>query len=95
VHRYQGKLGLLKSQIRRAEEHFRGVFSYHVVRIPRIAIAIVLNRSDEVLMLWRYRVVTDQWGYELLGGLIEDGEEPASAVACEALEHIARLGGWI
>jgi len=62
-------------------------FGYHVVRLPRIAIALVLNRSDEVLMLWRYRVVTDQWDYELLGGLVEDGEEPAATGAREALEE--------
>jgi ADP-ribose pyrophosphatase len=65
-------------------------FGYHVVRLPRIAIALIVNRRDEALMLWRYRVVTDQWGYELLGGLVEDGEDPAATAVREALEE----SGW-
>ena len=32
-------------------------------------------------------VPTDRWGYELLGGLVEDGEEPAAAAAREAREE--------
>jgi 8-oxo-dGTP pyrophosphatase MutT (NUDIX family) len=65
-------------------------FGYHVVRLPRIAIALIVNAADEVLMLWRYRVLTDQWGYELLGGLVEDGEHPAATAAREAREE----SGW-
>jgi hypothetical protein len=33
---------------------------------------IVDEDADTVLMLHRYRLPTDQWGYELLG-LVEDG----------------------
>jgi 8-oxo-dGTP pyrophosphatase MutT (NUDIX family) len=65
-------------------------FGYHVVRLPRIAIALIVNPADEALMLWRYRVLTDQWGYELLGGLVEPGEHPATTAAREALEE----SGW-
>lgn len=28
-------------------------------------------------MLWRERWMISRWGYELLGGLVEDGEDPA------------------
>jgi 8-oxo-dGTP pyrophosphatase MutT (NUDIX family) len=35
-------------------------------------------------MLWQYRFATDQWGYELLGGLVEEGKKPAATAAREA-----------
>jgi 8-oxo-dGTP pyrophosphatase MutT (NUDIX family) len=41
-------------------------------------------------MLYRHRFAVDQWGYELLGGLVEDGEAPAATAAREALEE----SGW-
>jgi len=31
--------------------------------------------------------VTDQWGYELVGGLVEQGEEPAQTAAREVTEE--------
>jgi 8-oxo-dGTP pyrophosphatase MutT (NUDIX family) len=65
-------------------------FDYHVVRLDRIALAILLNAADEVLMLWRYRFPIDRWGYELPGGLVEDGETPTAAAARETLEE----SGW-
>ena len=40
--------------------------------------ALIVNEQDEVLMLWRYRFATEQWGYELLGGLVEGGEDSAA-----------------
>lgn len=65
-------------------------WEYHVVHLARIAIAVILDDQDQVLMLWRYRFPTDQWGYELLGGLVEDGEDPAATAAREAVEE----SGW-
>lgn len=66
-------------------------WDYHVVHLARIAVAMIVNEAQaEVLMLWRYRFATDQWGYELLGGLVEDDEEPVSAAAREAEEE----SGW-
>ncbi len=66
-------------------------WDYHVVHPARIAIALIVNEgTDEVLMLWRYRFATEQWGYELLGGLVDDGEEPAVTAAREAAEE----SGW-
>lgn len=65
-------------------------WDYHVVHFDRIAIAMIVNDADEVLMLWRYRFAIDQWGYELLGGLVEDGEEAAATAAREAAEE----SGW-
>jgi ADP-ribose pyrophosphatase len=65
-------------------------WEYHVVHLARIAISLVVNDRDEVLMLWRYRFATDQWGYELLGGLVDEGEDSAATAAREAAEE----SGW-
>lgn len=66
-------------------------WDYHVVHLARIAVALLLNEAtDEVLMLWRYRFATEQWGYELLGGLVDEGEESAATAAREAAEE----SGW-
>lgn len=65
-------------------------FEHHVVRLNRVAIAVVLKDADEVLMLWRHRFVDDSWGWELPGGIVEDGEEPAVCAAREVEEET----GW-
>ena len=66
-------------------------WDYHVVHFSRIAIALIVDEAaDAVLMLRRYRFVTDQWGYELLGGLVEEGEDSAATAAREAAEE----SGW-
>lgn len=63
---------------------------HHVVRLDRVAIALIVNRHGQVLMLWRYRFVVDQWGYVLLDGLVKPGEDPAVTAAREAEEE----SGW-
>ena len=65
-------------------------FEYHVVHLGRIAVALIVNDRDEALMLWRYRFPTQQWGYELLGGLVEEEEDSAHTAAREAAEE----SGW-
>ncbi|TKG65829.1 NUDIX domain-containing protein [Prauserella endophytica] len=65
-------------------------WEYHVVHLARIAIALVVNDRHEALMLWRYRFATKQWGYELLGGLVDDEEDSAATAAREAAEE----SGW-
>lgn len=65
-------------------------WEYHVVHLARIAIALIVNQRNEALMLWRYRFPTKQWGYELLGGMVDDGEDAAVAAAREAAEE----SGW-
>lgn len=62
-------------------------FEHHVVRLSRVAIAFVLDENEQVLTLWRYRFATDDWGYELLGGIVEDGEEPAATARREVEEE--------
>ncbi|MDL4777587.1 NUDIX hydrolase [Actinomadura xylanilytica] len=65
-------------------------FEHHVVRLQRVAIALVLNDADEVLMMWRHRFVDDSWGWELPGGIVDKDEEGAAAAAREVLEET----GW-
>ncbi len=45
-------------------------WEYHVVHLDRIAVALIVDDQDRALMSWRYRFVTEQWGYELLGGMV-------------------------
>src|SRR5690606_6234548 len=52
------------------------------------AIALVVDEGcNEVLMLHRQRWGVDRSGYELLGGLVETGEDPVDTARREALEE--------
>jgi ADP-ribose pyrophosphatase len=65
-------------------------WDYHVVHLGRIAVALIVDSQERALMMWRYRFVTGQWGYELLGGLLDPGENAAATAAREAEEE----SGW-
>lgn len=65
-------------------------FEHHVVRLFRAAIGVVVDNDDRVLMLWRHRFVSDQWGWELPGGIVDEGEDEAKTVAREVEEET----GW-
>ncbi|HEX7662359.1 MAG TPA: NUDIX hydrolase [Pseudonocardiaceae bacterium] len=65
-------------------------WEHHVVHLDRVAVALVVNDRDEVLMLWRYRFATEQWGYELLGGIIDGNDSAAETAARECEEE----SGW-
>lgn len=65
-------------------------FEHHVVRLQHVAIAAVLDDADRVLMLWRYRFVPDSFGWELPGGIVDAGEEPAQT----ALREVEEETGW-
>jgi 8-oxo-dGTP pyrophosphatase MutT (NUDIX family) len=63
---------------------------YHVVRLSRVAIAAVIDDQARVLMLRRHRFVTDSFGWELPGGIVDAGEDAAAAAARETEEET----GW-
>ncbi|HEY8450660.1 MAG TPA: NUDIX hydrolase [Natronosporangium sp.] len=65
-------------------------FEHHVVRLHRAAVAAVLDEQDRVLMLWRYRFVPRRWGWELPGGLVDEGADAAKTAAREVEEET----GW-
>lgn len=59
----------------------------HVVRMHRSALLVLLDEHAHVLLLWRYRFVQGRWGWELPGGLVDEGEEPAEAAVRELEEQ--------
>jgi 8-oxo-dGTP pyrophosphatase MutT (NUDIX family) len=65
-------------------------FEHHVVTLQRVSIAAVLDDQDRVLMLWRYRFVPDQFGWELPGGIVDAGEDGLST----ALREVEEETGW-
>ena len=68
---------------------------HHVVRLRTAALAALIDDQDRVLMLWRHRFVPDRWGWELPGGLVDDGEEPAEAANRELAEETGYRAGQL
>jgi 8-oxo-dGDP phosphatase len=60
------------------------------MRMQRVAIAAVLDDADRVLMLWRHRFVTDEWGWELPAGIVDGDKDGAATAAREVKEET----GW-
>ncbi|MFJ9648162.1 NUDIX domain-containing protein [Streptomyces sp. NPDC101206] len=65
-------------------------FEHHVVRLHHVAITAVIDERQRVLMMWRYRFVPQQWGWELPGGIVDEGEDAATTAARETEEET----GW-
>ncbi len=65
-------------------------YEHHTVRIPRPAAAAVVRRSGEILLLWRHRMPTDSWGWEVPAGRTDPGESPEEAAVRETVEET----GW-
>lgn len=67
-------------------------FEHHVLRYPRAAAGTIVfdPQRSSVLMLWRHRFITDQWGWELPAGGLEEDETPDEGARREAVEET----GW-
>ncbi|MGW1332897.1 NUDIX domain-containing protein [Streptomyces rubiginosohelvolus] len=65
-------------------------FEHHVVRLHHVAVTAVIDDQDRVLMMWRYRFVPQQFGWELPGGIVDEGEDPADTALRETVEET----GW-
>lgn len=67
------------------------VFEHEVVRVPRHSATVAAVDPDRgVLMIYRHRFITDRWGWEMPGGMVEPREDPETAARRECLEET----GW-
>ncbi|WP_246134945.1 NUDIX hydrolase [Prauserella rugosa] len=63
-------------------------FEHAAIWVPDAAVALIVDEQRQaVLMLRRERWVIGQDGYELLGGLVDDGEDPVDTARRELLEE--------
>ncbi|MEV1145277.1 NUDIX hydrolase [Micromonospora sp. NPDC049799] len=65
-------------------------FEQYVIRAPRSAMVAVLDGQERLLLMRRHRFVFDRWVWELPGGYVDGGEQPAACAVREAEEET----GW-
>jgi 8-oxo-dGTP pyrophosphatase MutT (NUDIX family) len=65
-------------------------YEHHVVHAADAAGTLVHDPDRGVLLLWRHRFLADEWGWEIPGGLVDDGESPEEAARRECIEE----SGW-
>jgi 8-oxo-dGDP phosphatase len=65
-------------------------FEHHAVRLKRVAMAVVLDNEDRALLVWRHRFITNSWGWETPGGIIDDDETGEETACRETMEET----GW-
>lgn len=65
-------------------------YEHHVIRFPRESVYAIVTRDDQVLMLWRHRFITGEWGWEVPAGWVDSDEDPTAAIRREVEEET----GW-
>lgn len=60
---------------------------YYVLEYPNWANAIALTRENKLLLVRQYRFAADIISLEIPGGVIDDGEDPETAIKRELLEE--------
>ena len=68
-----------------------GRIEHHVLTMPRPSTtAVVTDGEGRVLLMWRHRFITDEWGWEVPAGWADPGETPDEAIRREIEEET----GW-
>ena len=65
-------------------------YEHHAMSSKDAAGVIVSDPDRGVMLMWRHRFLSDKWGYEVPGGMIEAGETPEQAARRECIEE----SGW-
>jgi 8-oxo-dGTP pyrophosphatase MutT (NUDIX family) len=65
-------------------------FEHHAMHSADAAATVVIDPERGVLLLWRHRVLTNTWGWEVPAGRIDRGETAEIAARRETLEET----GW-
>lgn len=65
-------------------------FEQYVIRAPRSAMVAVLDGQERLLLMRRHRFVFDRWVWELPGGYVDEGEDPARC----AIREVEEETGW-
>jgi 8-oxo-dGDP phosphatase len=68
---------------------------HHVTHLPPAALLALVDDDNRVLLAWRHRFVPDTWGWEIPGGLIDEGEKPVDAARRELEEETGYRAGRV
>ncbi|MFT3680050.1 MAG: NUDIX hydrolase [Ferruginibacter sp.] len=63
------------------------VEEYYVVELPTSVCALAITEDNKAILVKQYRLPLNETLYEIPGGFIDEGENPAKAVARELLEE--------
>jgi 8-oxo-dGTP pyrophosphatase MutT (NUDIX family) len=65
-------------------------YEHHAISGPDAAGVLVSDPDRGVLALWRHRFLSDEWAWEIPGGMVDAGERPEQAARRECVEE----SGW-
>jgi 8-oxo-dGTP pyrophosphatase MutT (NUDIX family) len=64
---------------------------HYVIRIPfQVVSVVVSDAAERILLIWRYRFITDRWCWDVPAGKVANGEAPADAAVRASVDET----GW-
>jgi 8-oxo-dGDP phosphatase len=64
---------------------------HYVIRVPFDVVSLVVSDADaRLLLIWRYRFITERWCWDVPAGKVAPGEAPADAAVRASVEET----GW-